>query len=582
MNILGISFEQHDAGAAMVVDGKIIASVNEERFTRFKMDNAAPIESIKYCLVASNLKPSDIDIIVMSGFKFWKKIWFFGNYYRKEALFTRFRGISFFMRLKNGEFNYFSGFKAIIVNLLAMTGIPSLVVLYLVRYLKIKKTLFGFKGKWLWVDHHVGHMASNYYTSGFKNCLSIVIEGTDWINTMVVDRIEEGKITNICASPWPHSAGYFYGLITMLLGFNPYSHAGKITGLSSFGDPNTAMCEVKKLMWVEGMELRLSPNVFTFRNYYVKHKKLPPELETYTKEELSAAFQANLENCILEIVKQAVEITKMENITLSGGVSANVKLNQKIHNLPNVKNIYIFPAMSDAGQAVGVALYVAAQFDDIKEPIQLNNVYLGPHYSDVEIEKYLKQMNVKYIKMNSVAKNIARLLANGAVVARFTGRIEYGPRALGNRSIFYQTSDPGVNDWLNKRLKRTEFMPFAPMSLAEETDKLYLNTKGAEYAARFMTITFSCTNWMKKNCPAVVHVDGTARPQFVDNKYNPDSYEILKEYYMLTGIPAIINTSFNMHGEPIVLTPQNAINSFLHGSLDYLAIGPFLVKHPNN
>ena len=172
------------------------------------------------------------------------------------------------------------------------------------------------------------------------------------------------------------------------------------------------------------------------------------------------------------------------------------------------------------------------------------------------------------------------LLAAGKVVARFDGRMEYGPRALGHRSILYHAKEPAVNQWLNQRLGRTEFMPFAPATLHEHRDGCYLNMKGAEHAAEFMTLTFDCTESMKQDCPAAVHVDGTARPQLVSADGSPGFHRILTEYYRLTGIPSVINTSFNMHEEPIVCSPDDAVRAFLQGNLDYLAIGNFLVEHP--
>jgi carbamoyltransferase len=184
------------------------------------------------------------------------------------------------------------------------------------------------------------------------------------------------------------------------------------------------------------------------------------------------------------------------------------------------------------------------------------------------------------VHCDNVEREIGRRLAEGAVVARFNGRMEYGPRALGNRTIFYQATDPSVNYWMNDALKRTEFMPFAPIVMAEHAGQCFNNIEGAENTARFMTITFDCTEWMAKTCPGVVHVDNTARPQLVSERDNPSAYWILKEYYRLTGIPCLINTSFNMHEEPIVCSPDDAIRAFKLGSLDYLAIGNWVAQNP--
>jgi carbamoyltransferase len=203
-------------------------------------------------------------------------------------------------------------------------------------------------------------------------------------------------------------------------------------------------------------------------------------------------------------------------------------------------------------------------------------VSLGPSYSDREIEKALQEAGIVYMRSQQVEEDIADLLARGYVVARFNGAMEYGPRALGNRSILYQPSEPSVNDWLNKSLKRTEFMPFAPSVLAEEASKCFERLEGAEDTARFMTITFDCTPWMQPECPGVIHVDGTARPQVVSRTDNPSYYKILRAYQKRTGLPCIVNTSFNIHEEPIVCSPQDAIRAFQIGHLDTLAIGPFV------
>jgi carbamoyltransferase len=210
----------------------------------------------------------------------------------------------------------------------------------------------------------------------------------------------------------------------------------------------------------------------------------------------------------------------------------------------------------------------------------LPNVFWGPSFECRQILTALQEAKLPFEQYEHIEPKIAALIADGHVVARFNGRMEYGPRALGNRSILFHAKEPDVNQWLNQRLGRTEFMPFAPATLYDKRHECYRNVNGAEYAAQFMTITFDCTEKMKRECPAAVHVDGTARPQLVSAESNPSFHKILTEYYKLTGIPSLINTSFNMHEEPIVCTPADAIRAFLQGNLDYLAIGNFLVAHP--
>ena len=195
-----------------------------------------------------------------------------------------------------------------------------------------------------------------------------------------------------------------------------------------------------------------------------------------------------------------------------------------------------------------------------------------------ELEVVLKKHNLKYEFHENIAIPVAQALANNKVVAHFNGRMEFGPRALGNRTVMYPTTDGKVNDWLNKQLKRSEFMPFAPVTLMEHAEECYKNTEGAKFTAQFMTVTFDCTETMSKQSPAVVHVDGTARPQLITEAANPQYYNILKEYHKLTGIPSVVNTSFNMHEEPIVCTPEDAVSAYLQSNLDHLSIGSFLVE----
>jgi carbamoyltransferase len=301
----------------------------------------------------------------------------------------------------------------------------------------------------------------------------------------------------------------------------------------------------------------------------------------YPKPTVAAAYQKVLEKVVCDYVAYYQKMTGLSNVVLSGGVFANVKANQRIFEIPGVKNIFIHPNMGDGGCCVGAALLLWAQKERLT-PVKIDDVYWGPEYKDIEIQNALKNAGLNYEKPEKIERKIAELLIEGNIVARFNGRMEYGPRALGNRSILYHAKDPSVNLWLNKQLKRTEFMPFAPATLFEERHRCYKNIDGAEFSAEFMTITFDCTDFMLEQCPAAVHVDGTARPQLVREQTNKSFYQIIKEYFSLTGNPSIINTSFNMHEEPIVCTPEDAIKAFMQGNLHYLAIGPYLVKGKGN
>jgi carbamoyltransferase len=262
---------------------------------------------------------------------------------------------------------------------------------------------------------------------------------------------------------------------------------------------------------------------------------------------------------------------------------ANVRINQRVHLIPGVSSVFVHPGMSDEGIPVGAAL--TAYYDvsgdryDPGEISTMDHVYLGPEYDDDAIEQEVKQNDFQATRHEEIESVVAELLAEGAVVARFNGRMEYGPRALGNRSILYQPDDRSVQYWLNDALQRTEFMPFAPVVLADEAHKCFVDLDGIENTSRFMTITCFCTEWMVEHCPGVVHVDGTARPQLVAESDNPSMFKILDEYHKITGLPCLINTSFNMHEEPIVCSPGDAIRAFKLGHLDYLAIGKWLLKN---
>jgi carbamoyltransferase len=271
-----------------------------------------------------------------------------------------------------------------------------------------------------------------------------------------------------------------------------------------------------------------------------------------------------------------LERTGLRDVVLAGGVAANVKLNQRIAALDGVGRVFVYPNMGDGGTDVGAVLALLSTRGEV-ESSEWETCYLGPGFSDERMAQAIRAAGLHPTRSENVARDVARLLVEGNVVARFAGAMEYGPRALGNRSILYAATDSDVNEWLNRRLGRTEFMPFAPVTLLEHCRDRYVDVDKVLAPARFMTITCECTELMKRESPAAVHVDGTARPQILRREDNPGFHAIVEEYHGLTGIPTLINTSFNMHEEPIVCTPEDAVRGFLDGKLDYLSMGPFLV-----
>jgi carbamoyltransferase len=419
------------------------------------------------------------------------------------------------------------------------------------------------------VDHHQSHAANAFYTSGFERALCITLDGYGTGLAGSVSIGEHGKITRLHGVSYPNSLGTLYEHVTSSIGFKPGRHEGKIVGLASYGDP-TILQDVllSRIEQKDGDFKIYEANNIYFSRYLAS--KFP-------KIDVAAAYQRVLEIVASNFVKYWVDKTGIDKVVLSGGVTANVKLNQRIFEIEGVNQIFVYPNMGDGGCGTGAALLVSREG---KQLPTISNAYFGPDYSREDMLKALQDESLTYSEPAELAKEVAALIHSGKVVARFDGRMEYGPRALGNRSIMYHAREPEVNQWLNKRLGRTEFMPFAPVTIYEARERCYKNIQGAEHAAEFMTITFDCTEFMQQNCPAAVHVDGTARPQLVKRDVNPGYYDILKAYEELSGIPSLINTSFNMHEEPIVNSPKDAVRAFLDGRLDYLVLGPFLIASP--
>jgi carbamoyltransferase len=299
-------------------------------------------------------------------------------------------------------------------------------------------------------------------------------------------------------------------------------------------------------------------------------------------KDLAAAAQRILEDVAVEYVGHFLRASPSRNVLLAGGVFANVRVNQKIAELPGVEYVYVHQNMGDGGIGTGAALHhFHAVWGRPYEGHQPRHVYFGAAFTDSEIAAALAARGVPYERMADVPGRIAELVDGGHVVARFAGGMEYGPRALGNRSILAHTKDRSINDWLNKRLRRTEFMPFAPSVLGPHAGEIFegYGSGVASYTDNFMTITYTVREEWRDRLQAATHVDGTARPQVVWPDANPDYYRIVEEYHRRSGIPALINTSFNMHEEPIVASPDDAIRAFQQGGLDYLAIGSFLCRY---
>jgi carbamoyltransferase len=359
-----------------------------------------------------------------------------------------------------------------------------------------------------------------------------------------------------------------------VFGFKGAKHAGKFMGMAPYceevpAELNAIMSDIIK---IDGFDMK---NTFSREHRAKNHEQRVIELKKivgkYEPPEVARALQERTEEVVTEMVNTAISMTGHRNVALAGGVFANVKVNQRVYTSDAVEGIFIHQNMGDGGLGLGAALDTYAKHKQSFRPNLLDHVYLGPSYNSGEIENAIKRIDIPSSykvescdDQNKMAAKAADLLADGKVVNLFNGGMEYGPRALGNRSILYQPTDPSSIKWLNEHLERTEFMPFAPVTLAEYADECYLEyDRKTCPAADFMTITFNCTEEMQERSPGAVHIDGTARPQIIREEVNPYYHKILDKYRERTGIPTLINTSFNMHGEPIVCKPSEAIRSFL-------------------
>lgn len=584
MKVLGL-FDDHNSGCAVVEDGWIQAAIEEERLSRIKFHNGTtdgpPRLSLQKVLEMTRSDRTNIDRIavaiqppgalqayVLSDlFKTQKEErWIYHSLFSKSIRWDRY--FLFYAYWYNWS-----------------------------RIRRIKKLLSEFDLDHIpidYVNHHTAHAASAYYSSGKSDALIITLDGQGDGQSGSVFFGRDGEMELLHRVPSFHSIGLFYNFITWLLGFKPNRHEGKITGLAAYGDPENTKAVFDGMFSMRGHHFQydLARKIFTHAfphrtNYPKLVKASNGVLNSFSPEDIAAGVQDLTERCVTAFADHFIREQRRTDkddldVCMAGGVFANVKVNQRVAEIPHVRSVYIFPSMGDGGLCAGAALWSYYQNKpeerEKASERRIPDVYLGPQYTDKEVEASLKKACLGFEYIQNIEDRIAKHLNEGRVVARFNGRMEYGPRALGNRSILYKPTDPKVNDWLNKRLKRTEFMPFAPSTLAEEAGSLYRSVKPNRFPAEFMTITFDCTPGMAKTCPATVHVDCTARPQLVYQENNESYYRIIKAFQKRSGLSTVVNTSFNMHEEPIVCSPDDAIRAFKLGHLDYLAIQQFLVK----
>jgi carbamoyltransferase len=578
MPILGITDGQ-TSGAAVVVGGRVVSAINEERIVRIKMARGFPRRSIAEALRLAGVDPKDVKGVAVA---------------QKDMEFRdQIAGWPGWFEAREDDADVHAAFFKVASRFGGLAAsIPGLKGLYYqlrkpifakrrARIAEILREEFGITAPVEFVDHHYAHAASAYFTSGFPRALIVTMDGGGDGNCSQVYAGEDGRLKLLNQVDSYDSLGNYYAYATALCGYKAKRHEGKITGLAARGAP--AYRELLGSMIAHENGTLVNRGRVLFNTALTRIRERLPE--GWSHQDLAASIQVVAEDVARGYVGHWAERTGLRDVALAGGLFANVRINEEIHLLPTVDRTFVHPGMSDEGLAVGAALAMAGEARlDRKEPYvaaELPHVYLGTDYGEREIAAALAGAGLEATHFpGTVEDEIGHRLAEGKVVARFLGRMEYGPRALGNRSILYQPGDPSVNDWLNELLKRTEFMPFAPSSLDEAAEDLYVDVEGARDTARFMTITFHCKPWTRETCGGVVHVDGTARPQLVRRQDNPSYWAIIDAYRRRTGMPTVINTSFNIHEEPIVRSPDDAVRAFLDSALDYLALGDFLVEGP--
>jgi len=562
-------------GAALVVEGRIVSAVNEERLNRKKMCWGFPTRSIGEVLRIAGAAPSDVDRVAVAGADlFWRpEPEVVEDYFRKDkgGMYQGLLNAGARFATVAGEFRAARRTYHRLKAVLARERRGALVAAL--------RDHHGLSAPVKFYDHHLCHAASAYFTSGLTEATVVTHDGAGDGKCSRVYAVRNGHFEQLQSIDSYDSIGNYYAYVTHLCGFKAHKHEGKITGLAAFGEPEYLEL-LERFIAYDGETVRNTGRCFDASAIDRLARALPGN---FSHANLSASIQVLLERAVTAYCNHWVTRSGIRRVALAGGVFANVKLNQRIHEQPGIEQVFIHPGMGDEGLAAGAALFADAQADGFRQQPVLDHVYLGGEFNERQIAQAIAEASLgEFVHACDVSRTVARLLAEGKVVARCAGPMEYGPRALGNRSIMYRTTEPAVNRWLNERLGRTEFMPFAPVTLWQHRDECYIGLEGAEDAARFMTITFGCTERMRERSPAVCHVDGTARPQLIREADNRPYYAILREYHALTGIPSLVNTSFNIHDEPIVHTPEDAIRAFRQSRIDALILGDTLVLSPDS
>jgi carbamoyltransferase len=562
VTILGL-WDGHDAGAALFVDGTLVAAVNEERFTRRKLEVAFPERSIRVCCDLAGIQPDQIDVAaacttdvaktLARAFPATKEAYY--RIRRRKSLPGRWSAMRKRAKYRITEWPPNAASRALSAALLRRA---------LQRCGVTRASLRVY-------DHHASHAVAAAVASGFDACAVLTLDGVGDGLSSTVSTFSNDRLTRIAVTPARHSLGIFFEHVTNLLNMRELEDEGKVMALADHASPvPDADNPLLDLIAVKDLQFTTSR----------EGRRLLPTLRTllwhYPNEQFAAMAQRALEHACAAMAREVVARTGLTRIALAGGVASNVKASRRVRLLPEVADVYVFPHMGDGGLAMGAALLAAREHGQ-RITLPLDDLGWGPSFTDEEIEAALVGAGVCYRRCPDVSAAVADCLQQGRVALWFQGRMEYGPRALGHRSVLARPDCPALRDRLNLVLKRRVwYQPFCPSILESDARALFADWKGRP--SRHMTMAYTVGESHRAALAGVISVDGTCRPQIVDDADDGRFARLLREVRRRTGVGALLNTSFNIHGEPLVCTPGEAIRVYGECGADLLAIGSFLVE----
>jgi carbamoyltransferase len=571
MYTLGMNAAFHDPAACLVRDGQVIAAAEEERFTHRKHGKRPipfstyelPFYSIDYCLREADILLRDVDHIAYS----FDPYLLLGDH-RGDATITLPLEPSAQPVASEWESPWDPLFLTSIVN--APRHLVGGVPLHLQE--RFRGTRSDGPFRWHFVEHHIAHAASAFHASPFRQAAVLTLDGRGEKATTSYYLGEGETLSPLGQVDLPHSLGLLYEQVTEYLGFLHSSDEYKVMALASFGQPRYVDEFRSMIQLRERGQYTIEPSRLSERFGPARQKGGPLEQRHY---DLASSLQVALEETVLELVSWLYEQTHVENLCLAGGVALNCVLNARLRDRGPFRRIWVQPAAGDAGTALGAALWTDARQNEGRGRVyQMDHAFLGPGFTESEIEAFLRWSKLPYRRLSNLADEVADLLVQDKVIGWFQQRMEFGPRALGARSILASPLHASMQNQLNEIKDREDFRPVAPVVLEEEAANWFENAGPSP----FMLFVYNVLPEKAESIPAVRHVDGTARIQTINREQNAPYYDLLKAFAARTGVPVLVNTSFNTRGEPVVCTPRDAIECFWTSPLDVLVIGPFLLE----